>query len=110
MRGRFPGTWRNLVLLYLAIFLTMSAWGTTALILRRQSWPVSSPAGTPARHAPSLREILGIWPPRRTLWPRLLELGIPGLSRSRPRRLAAAPVLPARPGCAWLASCCRPLS
>ena len=93
MRERLPPVWRNLLLLYLSLFLVMSAWGATNSVLARWAWPAAA-IDIPERPIPSLPEMLGLWPPGRQRWHRLLELTIPGLTGMRPKKLT---LLPSRP-------------
>ena len=100
MRGRLKMVWRNLVLLYLGIFLVMTAWGATSSILNRWAWPVMA-INLPDQPRPSLMELLGLWPPGQNIWRRLLQLGIPGLSPPRPRRITWMPTLQWGAACVW---------
>mgnify|MGYP004706598095 CR=1 FL=1 len=91
MRDRLPMVWRNLILLYLGIFLTMTGWGAAHSLVDRWTWPVAS-VNAPRRPTPAWSELLGFWRPGRILWQRLLELTIPGLARATPRQLTHIPV------------------
>ncbi|MCL6615172.1 MAG: hypothetical protein K6U03_11285, partial [Firmicutes bacterium] len=82
--------WRHLVLLYLGLFLFMGSWGVAGTMLGRWSRPAAAISPSP-RPGPSLAEMLGLWPPGRLGWRRILEIGIPGLAAAG-RRLTLLPI------------------
>ncbi len=90
MRAPLAVVWRNLILFYLTLFLTMTTWGSTSAALKRWPRPAVSSIRSD-RRGPTLTEILGLWPPERLYWRRLLELGIPGLSMHRAEKLTLLP-------------------
>ncbi len=87
MRERFSRLWQNLILLYLGIFLIMSAWGAADALLTKAALPAAEFREQREGRIPSIGDLLGIWPVRGKAGRRVLQLAIPGLAAFPPARL-----------------------